>query len=201
MAVDFKTSKTKENLMRAFAGESQARNRYTFAAEFAKKHHMTVLQQVFLFTADQEKAHAKVFYEMMKEANGENVEIDGSYPVEVYEDVQQLLEAAAHNEFEEHSAVYPAFARIAEEEGFHGAAAAFRNIADIEKIHGERFSLFAKRVKDNVMFLVDGEAYWMCLNCGYIYKGSEVPERCPVCGEERGWFVDLNMAPYTMEQQ
>ena len=125
MAVDFLSSETKENLMRAFAGESQARNRYTFAASTAKKHGLPVIEAVFAFTAGQEKEHAEVFYDFLKEAVGENITVDGAYPVDLYDDVKSLLKAAVHNEEEEHSVVYPAFGDKASEEGFPEIAHAF----------------------------------------------------------------------------
>ena len=114
---DFRNSETKDNLMRAFAGESQARNRYTFAAREAKKQKMPVLQEVFLFTADQERAHAQIFYDHLRELSGENLRVDGTYPVEVYTDLVTLLRCAQHNEYEEFDPVYKNFGDKAKEEG------------------------------------------------------------------------------------
>ena len=138
MAVNFSESKTKENLMRAFAGESQARNRYTVAAERAEEEGMLTIADVFLYTADQERAHAERFYELLKGLSGETVHIDGSYPIDQQDSLEGLLRAAEHNEHEEYADVYQAFGDTAKEEGFHEAASAFYQIAEIEHIH-EKF--------------------------------------------------------------
>ena len=129
MAVEFKESKTRENLMRAFAGESQARNRYTIAAETAKKQGMYAVNQIFLFTADQERGHAERFYGLLNSLAGTTIYIDGGYPVDHSDDVVKLLQSAQHNEMEEFGDVYPAFAKVAKEEGFSEVAYAFQEIA------------------------------------------------------------------------
>ena len=126
--MDFKNSQTKDNLMRAFAGESQARNRYLFAASQAKKEKLHVIQAVFEYTADQERAHAKVYYDYLKELAGSNISVDGSYPVDIYDNMVQLLRAAQHNEYEEHDDVYAKFGEIAEKEGFKAVAYSFREV-------------------------------------------------------------------------
>ncbi len=197
MAVDFLKSETKLNLMRAFAGESQARNRYTFAASQAKKQNLHVVEAVFSFTAGQEKEHAEVFYKLLKEAAGENIKIDGGYPVDITESIVQLLRYAQHNEYEEHDPVYKSFGDKAQEEGFPRVASIFHNIAEIEKTHGDRFGQFADLLEQNKLFVSDVNCAWMCLNCGYIYTGTEPPEKCPVCGHEKGFFIRLELAPYT----
>lgn len=199
MAMDFKNSETKDNLMRAFAGESQARNRYTFAASVAKKNNLPVVEAVFLFTAQQEKEHGEIFYNYLKELAGETITVDGGYPVDLYDSVEQLLFAAQHNEYEEHDSVYQAFGDKAKEEGFPKIAAAFHMIAEIEKTHGDRFGKFAQWLKDNQLFVSQTETGWMCLNCGYIYEGREVPPKCPVCDHDRGYFIRLELAPYSMK--
>lgn len=196
MAVNFKESKTKENLMKAFAGESQARNRYTFAAEEAKKQGMFAIQQVFLFTAEQERAHAQRYYELLKEMAGETIEICGGYPVDQDEDLIKLLEAAKHNEFEEYEDVYQAFGNTAKEEGFMEAASAFYQIAEVEKMHGKRFEKLAQILSDGTYFETPEEEKWMCLNCGYIHTGKKVPPVCPACRHERGYYIPLSFAPY-----
>ena len=122
MAVDFKTSETAKNLMRAFAGESQARNRYTFAAQTAKKQNLHVIEAIFTFTADQEKEHAEIYYNHLKDLLGETIEIDGGYPVDTHDDVLKLLRSAQHNEYEEYDPVYKTYANIASEEGFSKVA-------------------------------------------------------------------------------
>lgn len=197
MAVDFANSVTRENLMRAFAGESQARNRYIFAAEQAKTQKLQVLEKIFRFTADQEQAHAKVFYDFLKEVSGTTIRIDGGYPVDLDDSMAVQLAKAVHNETEESVDVYPAFADKAEEEGFSNIALAFRRIAEIEKTHADRFARYQGLAEQGMLFKVQGEIYWMCLNCGYIHKGSEVPAKCPVCQHDQGYFVRLNEAPWT----
>ncbi len=197
MSVDFKNSETKENLMRAFAGESQARNRYTIAASQAKKQNLHVIEAVFRFTADQEKEHASIFYNHLSSLGGESIQIDGAYPVDINQDVAKLLRFAEHNEFEEHDDVYKNFAAKAKEEGFDGVATSFNMIAEIEKTHGERFGMFAELLEQNKLFVSNVETAWMCLECGHIYRGTSVPEYCPVCHHDRGYFVRLELAPYT----
>lgn len=197
MSVDFRNSVTKENLMRAFAGESQARNRYTIAAGQAGKQNLAVVQAVFQFTADQEKEHAEIFYNHLSELGGETIQIDGAYPVDISQDVAQLLRYAQHNEYEEHDDVYLHFAEKAKEEGFMKVAGSFQLIAAIEKTHGDRFGLFAELLEQNKLFVSDVETAWMCLECGNIYRGKAVPEECPVCHHNRGYFVRLELAPYT----
>lgn len=195
--MDFKSSETKENLMRAFAGESQARNRYTFAASQAKQQKMHVVEAVFTFTANQEKEHAEIFYNHLKELSGENIHIDGSYPVDIYESVPEVLRAAQHNEYEEFDPVYKAFGDKAMEEGFPKVAASFHHIAGIEKIHGDRFGQLADLLEQNKLFINDVECKWMCLNCGFVYEGKEAPQKCPVCDHDKGFFIRLELAPYT----
>ncbi|MBO5357809.1 MAG: rubrerythrin family protein [Clostridia bacterium] len=194
--VNFNESNTKTNLMRAFAGESQARNRYTFAAEIAKKQGLYVIEAVFNLTANQELAHANVFMKHLSEFNGENIEADGTYPVEVTNSVVELLENANHNENEEYEKVYKEFEKEAEREGYMAVANSFKEIAEIENEHAKRFKLFADLLKQNKLFVSEVECEWMCLNCGHIYKGTSVPEVCPVCYHEKGYFVRIELAPY-----
>ena len=144
MAVDFRNSETKDNLMRAFAGESQARNRYTFGAGQAKREKQEVISRVFLYTAEQEKEHAEIFYKHLKELAGETIHVDGGYPVDLTENLAELLRMAQHNEYEEHDDVYNKFGDKAKEEGFDDVARSFYNIAEIEKFHGDRFGRFAE---------------------------------------------------------
>ena len=194
---NLKGTQTEENLMRAFAGESQARNRYAFAAKSAHKNKLHCIEAVFQFTASQELAHAKVFYDFLKESNGSTMYIDGGYPVEIYDDAYSLLNAAAHNEYQEYDDVYKSFADIAEQEGFIGVAQTFKNIAAIEKTHGDRFRYFADLVKENRLFVSDISTGFVCLNCGYVYTGTEVPEICPVCKHDRGYFIRAELLPYS----
>ena len=200
MNMHLENSKTKENLMKAFAGESQARNRYTFEAEEARKQGMYAIAQVFEFTAEQEKAHAKRFYELLKDVAGGTIEIFGGYPVDLQPTIEELLCAAKHNEFEEADDVYMAFAETAKEEGLLEASSAFYQIAKIEKIHGNRFEKLANMLKDGCYFQQPEGGEWMCLNCGHIHKGMLVPEVCPVCRREKGFFIPLELAPYMSEE-
>ena len=152
MGVDFKNSETKDNLMRAFAGESQARNRYTFAAGQAKKDNLYVVSAVFKYTAEQEKEHAEIFYNHLKELAGETIHVDGGYPVDFSKDVAELLRMAQHNEYEEHDPVYKHFGDKAKEEGFLDVASSFHKIAEIEKIHGDRFGRLAELLEKGKLF-------------------------------------------------
>lgn len=197
LSVDFKNSETKKNLMRAFSGESQARNRYCMAAGQAKQQKLQVLEFVFKFTANQEEEHAKIFYKHLSECAGETIEIDGSYPVDINEDIAKLLRYAEHNEFEEYDDVYKAFADKAKEEGFENIAYSFKEIGEIEKIHGERFAKFADLLEKNELFVSNVECKWMCLNCGNVLEAKEAPMTCPVCQHDRGYYVRLELAPYS----
>ncbi len=196
MGMDFKQSETMKNLMRAFAGESQARNRYTFAAGQAKKENLYVVSAVFRYTAEQEKEHAEIFYNHLKELSGENIHIDGSYPVDLADDVAKLLRMAQHNEYEEHDSVYKAFGDKAKEEGFLHVASSFHKIAEIEKIHGDRFGHLAELLEQNKLFVSNVKTTWMCLNCGFVFEGEKVPEKCPVCEHDRGYFIRFELSPY-----
>lgn len=196
MAINLKNSKTKENLMKAFAGESQARNRYTFAAEEARKQGLYSIADIFEYTAEQERAHAERFYDLLKEMMGETIEICGSFPVDRGETIEQMLESAKHNEFEEYENVYQDFGTIAKEEGLLEAASTFFQIAEIEKTHGERFEKIAEMLKHGMFFESKDICNWMCTNCGYIHEGKRVPSICPVCRHEKGYFIPLLLAPY-----
>ena len=197
MATNFETSETAKNLMRAFAGESQARNRYTIAADRAKEQKLTVVEAVFRFTADQERAHAEVFYTHLQQLDGTEITVDGGYPVNVTTSVAKLLRYAEGNEHKEHDEVHKAFAETAKAEGFAKIAADFENIAKIEKLHGDRFAKLAEQIESGKLFLCDAECGWMCLNCGNVVETKGAPEKCPVCGVDQGFFIRLALAPYT----
>lgn len=190
-------SKTLENLMKAFAGECQARTRYYFAASNAKNEKLPVIQRVFEYTADQEYEHAGVFYKHMRKAGVENVNISGGYPVDLNTDCLSLLRYAQHNENEEHHIIYPEFATIAREEGFPEIALSFENIAKIEQSHGERFALLANWMESGKLFANDGQkTRWVCLNCGNIIEAAEAPKMCPVCQHEQGYYIREEYAPF-----
>ena len=192
----FAHSQTRENLMRAFAGESQARNRYTIAAGIAHKSGLAVVQGLFLFTADQEKAHAKQFYRQLHDLGGQTIRVDGTYPVDLYADLLDYLRAAQHNEYEEWEHDYAGFARTAMEEGFPLVGKLFENIAGVEKIHGDRFGRYADLLERGELFASDVKVEWMCLNCGYVVEATAAPAACPVCRHPQGYFVRVDLAPY-----
>ena len=182
--------------MKAFAGESQARNRYTFAAAAARKAKQYIIEGIFLYTAGQEKEHAEIFFNHLKEFDGENICFEGSYPVETYGDVLKSLKTASHNEYEEYEDVYPEFARVADEDGFYSVAASFKQIAAIEKTHGDRFRKYADKIENNKMYKSDVETEWLCLNCGHVYTGTAAVEKCPVCDHDKGYFIRTEFSPY-----
>jgi len=194
--MDFEKSQTRENLMRAFAGESQARNRYTFAASQARKEKLEVVARVFEFTADQERAHAKVYYDALKPSAGENITVDGSYPVDLCPDTLGLLKAATHNELQEWEHDYAGFAKVADEEGFELIGKIFEMIAGIEKTHADRFQTFAELLEQDRLFSSPQEEAWMCLNCGQIIHSTTAPAQCPVCRHGQDFFIRLPMAPF-----
>ena len=196
MSIAFEKSETHRNLLRAFAGESQARNRYTFAAGLAKKQNLQVIEQVFLFTADQERAHAKVFYNYLQSLSGQNITIDGAYPIDLYPTTLEHLRAAQHNEYQEWEHDYAGFAKIAMEEGFAEIGKTFEMIAGIEKTHADRFQRFATLMEQDQLFSSSQEETWMCLNCGQIIHATMAPAQCPVCKHGQDYFIRLPMAPF-----
>ncbi len=194
------TKETHINLMRAFAGESQARNRYTIAAEKAKEKGFYVLEQAFLLTADQERAHAAVFYNHLQELAGQTIQIDGGFPVDIAPTITELLTMAQHNELAEADDVYPAFASQAEKDGYPAVAASFRMIAKIEACHAARFREFEQWLTGDALFLDGSEScVWMCQNCGHIHVGKKAPGMCPVCSVAQDYFLRAALAPYTEE--
>lgn len=190
-------SKTKINLLRSFAGESQARNRYTLAASIAKKEGLYIVQNAFLYTANQELAHANQFYKQLKSESGNPIEIgNAAYPVDIYDSTLMLLKSAHNNEYEEYDVVYKDFAKIAKEEGFNEISTLFTNIASIEKTHGDRFNWFAQQLEQGSLFKHDTDTQWLCTNCGYIYEGMAVPNLCPVCKHPQGYFIEFSRAEF-----
>lgn len=192
----FAASQTKENLMRAFAGESQARNRYTIAAGVCKESGLAVVQGVFLFTAEQERVHAKQFYGQLEPFAGQTIAVDGTYPVDLFQDPVALLRAAQHNELQEWEHDYAQFAKVAGEEGFSQVQKLFENIAKVEQIHGERFGRFADLLERGELFVSNKEEQWMCLHCGYTVTAAAAPEACPVCRHGQGYFVRMELVPF-----
>lgn len=183
-----KGTKTAENLLKAFAGESQARNRYTYYASQAKKEGYIQISNIFTETADNEKEHAKRFFKLLNESmNGEAVEINASYPVALG-DTKANLEAAAKGENEEWTSLYPAFADVAEKEGFPIVAAVFRNIAKVEERHEARYKKLKNNMDTNSVFAKETPVLWKCANCGYIYEGTTPPKECPACAHPQSYF-------------
>lgn len=197
MSINFNMSETKTNLMRAFAGESQTRNRYTYAASQAKTAGLHVIEAVFTFTANQEKEHGEIFYHHLKELAGEPVHIDGGYPVDITDSIVQLLRYARNNEYGEYEDVYRTFGQKAAEEGFAKIAGSFSQIAEIEKIHGDRFGQLADLLEQGKLFVSDVSCKWMCLNCGHVLEGMQAPQICPVCSHDQGYFIRFELAPFT----
>ncbi len=183
-------TRTSENLARGFAGESQAKNRYTFYANYARKEGHVVIEQEFRQIIKNEEAHAKVFYDLLIDGMGtdeNNVKVDGGYPFELG-DTLSNLKAAANGEHEENSNVYPAFADVAKEEGFPQVEAAFRMIAKIEGEHEKKFKQMATELENQTLYSKNGPVRWVCTNCGHIHEGTEAPGICPVCKHPQGWF-------------
>lgn len=184
-----KGTKTSENLMKSFAGESQARTRYTYYSSIAKKQGYVQVSNIFMETAEQEKEHAKRFYKFLKEDfKDEAIEITASYPVSLHEDTLMNLKAAAAGENEEWTELYPEFAKVAREEGFEEIAVVFERVSEVEKRHEARYSKLAKNIEENTVFKKEEPVLWKCLNCGYIYEGAEAPVSCPACAHPQGYF-------------
>ena len=180
-----KGTQTEKNLLTSFAGESQARNRYTFFASAAKKEGFEQISAIFTETAEQEKEHAK---RMFKYLEGGTVEITASFPAGVIGKTIDNLKAAAAGENEEWTEAYPHFAEVADAEGFPEIAEMYRRIAIAEKGHEERYRAFIKNIEEGTVFAKEEETVWQCRNCGYIHVGKEAPEVCPVCAHPQSYF-------------
>ncbi len=180
-----KNTQTEKNLLTAFAGESQARNRYTFFASAAKKAGYEQISAIFIETADNEKEHAERLFKFLE---GGEVEITGLFPAGIIGDTVSNLEAAADGENHEHTIMYPQFADVAQKEGFPEIAAVFRNIAVAEKAHEERFRALIGNIEKDMVFKRENVVKWKCRNCGYIHEATEAPEECPACAHARAYF-------------
>ena len=183
--MSIKGTKTEQNLLKAFAGESQARNRYTFFASKARKDGFEQISAFFTETAAQEKEHAELFFKFLE---GGMVEITASFPAGVIGSTADNLLAAAEGEHEEWDLLYPEFARMAEEEGFSNIASAFRLVATVEKRHEERYLKLLQNVETDEVFKRSDNMMWSCRNCGYIHYGEEAPELCPCCQHPKSYF-------------
>jgi len=185
MEKSLKGTKTEQNLLKAFAGESQAKNRYEFAAKIAKEDGFEQIAGIFLETATQEQQHAKRFFRFLE---GGMVEITASYPAGKTETTRENLNAAAEGEHEEWSDLYPAFAKVAEEEGFKEISTAFKAIANAEKGHEERYRKLLENVMKDRVFEREGKVFWYCRNCGYIHFGTKPVKNCPACLHPEAFF-------------
>lgn len=180
-----KGTKTEHNLLASFAGESQARSRYTLFAEKAREEGYEQIAQIFQITAEQELVHAKQFFSRLE---GGVVEIKAGYPAGVVGDTLTNLKEAAAGEKEEWSDLYANFAETAKEEGFPEIAALFKLVASVEVEHEERYKKLIERLESGTEFASEEPVQWQCRKCGYVYTGKNAPKRCPVCGVDQGWF-------------
>lgn len=180
-----KGKETEKNLLKAFAGESQARNRYSYFASQARKEGYEQIAAIFEETSDNEKEHAKVFFKYLQ---GGDVEITASYPGGVIGKTKENLLAAAEGEKMEWGSLYPDFAETAEKEGFPDVARSFLFIAKVEASHEKRYRTLLNNIKENVVFKREKKVRWKCRNCGYIHEGSEPPNQCPACQHPLGYY-------------
>ncbi len=183
--MDLKGSKTEKNLLTAFAGESQARNRYTYFASQAKKEGFVQMSEIFTETANQEKEHAKRLFKFLK---GGEAEIVAAFPAGSIGTTMENLKAAASGERYEWTEMYPGFAEIAKDEGFHQIATVFSAIAVAEKQHEKRYSDLAANIEAGRTFKRDEDVVWRCRNCGYLHTGKEAPTTCPACAHPQAHF-------------
>ena len=180
-----KGTQTEKNLLTAFAGESQARNRYTYFASTAKKEGYVQISDIFTETANQEKEHAKRFFKFLE---GGEIEIAAAFPAGVIGTTLENLKAAAAGEHYEHSEMYPGFAKVARQEGFNEIAEVFEAISVAEKQHEKRYNDLAANIDAGKVFKKDDTVTWRCRNCGYLHEGDEAPEECPACAHAQAHF-------------
>ena len=192
-----KGTKTEKNLLTAFAGESQARNRYTMASSTAKKEGYAHIAAIFLETAGHEKEHAKRLFKLLKAGDAtETIMVEAGFPTSgAYESTEEILRHAAAGEKYEFTEMYPDFAKVADEEGFKDVAHAFRMIAKAEEWHHKRYIALAEQIKDGSIFKKTEKVSWRCDNCGYVHEGDHPPDKCPACLHDKGYFM-LDFAEY-----
>ncbi len=188
MTKSLKGTRTEQNLLKSFAGESQARNRYEFFVKVAKKEGYEQIAAIFQETANQEKEHAKRFFKFLE---GGPVEITAIYPAGVIGTTAENLKAAAEGENEEWTELYPEFSEIAKEEGFTEIAVAFKMIAKVEAEHERRFLKLLQNISEDKVFIKDGKVWWKCLNCGYVYQSAKALEMCPACLHPKAYMQVL----------
>ncbi|MEO0021034.1 MAG: rubrerythrin [candidate division WOR-3 bacterium] len=186
--MNLKGSRTEKNIITAFAGESQARNRYTYFASKARDEGYIQIAQIFEETANQEKEHAKRLFKLLE---GGMVEVKAEFPAGIIGSTAENLKAAADGEHYEWSQMYPEFAQVAEQEGFGNIAAIFRAIAVAEKQHEKRYQELKENIERGRVFRREKPVVWRCINCGYLHEGTEAPEVCPSCAHPQGYFEIL----------
>ena len=186
--MEMKGSQTEKNLLASFAGESQARNRYTYFASAARKEGCIQISDIFAETADQEKEHAKRFFSFLE---GGMVEITAAYPAGVVGTTAENLKAAAGGEHEEWTDLYPGFAQVARDEGFETVAKLYEAVSVAEKQHEKRYRDLLANVENGTVFKKDAPVVWRCRNCGYLHKGAESPAQCPACAHPQAYFEVL----------
>lgn len=188
---NLKGTKTAENLLKSFAGESQARMRYNYYASVAKKEGYVQISNIFMETADNEKEHAKRFFKFLNEDEvlaGEALEITAAYPAGGMSTTVENLKMAAAGENEEWTELYPTFADIADEEGFKDIATVYRKIAEVEAKHEARYLKLAANIENGEVFKKSDKVLWKCFNCGYIHEGETAPVKCPACAHDQAYF-------------
>jgi rubrerythrin len=188
MRKSIRGTKTEKNLLASFAGESQARNRYTYYASAAKKEGFEQISHIFLETAENEKEHAKIFF---KHLEGGEVEINAAYPAGGIGDTKKNLEAAAAGENMEWTILYANFAKVAKEEGFPEVARSFEQISKVEKFHESRYRKLVSNIEGNEVFQKKASVKWHCINCGYVHEGPEAPKECPACNHPQAYYEVL----------
>jgi len=188
MGKSIKGTKTEKYLLAAFAGESQARNRYTYFASAAKKEGLEQISRIFIETAENEKEHAKIFFKYLE---GGDVEITAAYPAGIIGDTKKNLEAAAAGENMEWTTLYADFAKVAEKEGFPEVARSFEQISKVEKFHESRYRKLIKNIEGSEVFRKKTAVKWHCINCGYVHEGTEAPKECPACKHPQSYYEVL----------
>jgi len=189
MSKSIKGTKTEKNLLAAFAGESQARNRYTYFASAAKKDGLEQISAIFLETGENEKEHAKVFFKYLE---GGDVEITASYPAGAIKDTKSNLEAAAAGENLEWTTLYSDFAKTAKDEGFPEVARSFEQISKVERFHESRYRKLINNIENKEVFKKKVPVKWHCINCGYVFEGAEAPKECPACKHPQAFYEVLS---------
>ena len=193
-----KGSKTAENLMKAYVGESQASRRYAFYASVAKKEGYIQISNIFTETSGQESEHAKRFFKFLnedKDLQGKSFNVNEDYPIALFDNTLDNLKAAAAGEHEEWTDAYQEFAKIAKEEGFASIATTFLKIADVEERHEKRYNKLIANIENDSVFKKENVTEWKCTNCGYIHTGESAPKKCPACLHEQGYF-EINAENY-----